>query len=108
MVGTSSITGVIDFKRDKLDVPAFVERIEYDPNRSAHLALLKYADGERRYIIAPSKIKVGDPVISADQTEMKAGNCMKLVNIPLGTRQGTRISFSIHLCAPGYFPLPHH
>ena len=76
---------VIDFKRDKLDVPAVVERIEYDPNRSAHLALLKYADGERRYIIAPSKIKVGDPVVSADQTEMKAGNCMKLVNIPLGT-----------------------
>jgi large subunit ribosomal protein L2 len=62
-----------------------VERIEYDPNRSAHLALLKYADGERRYIIAPSKIKLGDPVLSADQTEMKSGNCMKLVNIPLGT-----------------------
>ena len=76
---------VIDFKRDKLDVPAVVERIEYDPNRSAHLALLKYADGERRYIIAPSKIKIGDPVVSADHTEMKAGNCMKLVNIPLGT-----------------------
>ena len=76
---------VIDFKRDKIDVPAIVERIEYDPNRSAHLALLKYADGERRYIIAPSKIKIGDPVLSADHTEMKAGNCMKLVNIPLGT-----------------------
>ena len=75
---------VIDFKRDKLDVPAVVERIEYDPNRSAHLALLKYADGERRYIIAPNKIKVGDSLLSAEQTEMKA-NCMKLVNIPLGT-----------------------
>ena len=76
---------MIDFKRDKLDVPAVVERVEYDPNRSAHLALLKYADGERRYIIAPDKIKVGDLVLSAEQTEMKAGNCMKLVNIPLGT-----------------------
>ena len=76
---------VIDFKRNKIDVPAVVERIEYDPNRSAHLALLKYADGERRYIIAPSKIKVGDPILSADQTEMKSGNCMKLINIPLGT-----------------------
>jgi large subunit ribosomal protein L2 len=76
---------VIDFKRDKLDVPAVVERIEYDPNRSAHLALLKYADGERRYIIAPNKIKVGDPILSAEQTEMKSGNCMKLANIPLGT-----------------------
>ena len=76
---------IIDFKRNKFDIPAVVETIEYDPNRSAHLALLKYADGERRYIIAPSKIKVGDPVISADQTEMKAGNCMKLLNIPLGT-----------------------
>ena len=76
---------VIDFKRDKLDVPAVVERVEYDPNRSAHLALLKYADGERRYIIAPNKIKVGDSVLSAEQTEMNAGNCMKLANIPLGT-----------------------
>ncbi len=76
---------IIDFKRNKFDVPAVVETIEYDPNRSAHLALLKYADGERRYIIAPGKIKVGDPVLSADQTEMTPGNCMKLLNIPLGT-----------------------
>ena len=76
---------IIDFKRNKDDIEATVERIEYDPNRSAHLALLKYADGERRYIIAPSKIKVGDPILSADQTEMKSGNCMKLINIPLGT-----------------------
>ena len=76
---------IIDFKRNKFDIPAVVETIEYDPNRSAHLALLKYADGERRYIIAPGKIKVGDPVLSADQTEMKPGNCMKLLNIPLGT-----------------------
>ena len=76
---------IIDFKRDKFDIPAIVERLEYDPNRSANIALLKYADGERRYIIAPSKIRVGDPVLSADQTEMKSGNCMQLANIPLGT-----------------------
>ena len=56
---------IIDFKRDKFDIPAEVERIEYDPNRSAHIALLKYHDGERRYIIAPSKIKIGDRVISS-------------------------------------------
>ena len=75
----------VDFYRKKFDMEATVERIEYDPNRSAHLALLKYADGERRYIIAPSKIRVGDPVLSADKTEMKSGNCMQLANIPLGT-----------------------
>ncbi len=67
---------IVDFKRSKLDVPAVVERIEYDPNRSAHLALLKYVDGERRYIIAPNKIKIGDSVISANQTEMNPGNSM--------------------------------
>jgi len=76
---------IVDFKRNKLDVPAVVERIEYDPNRSAHLALLKYVDGERRYIIAPNKIKIGDSVVSANQTEMNPGNSMKLANIPLGT-----------------------
>ena len=76
---------IVDFKRNKLDVPAVVERIEYDPNRSAHLALLKYIDGERRYIIAPNKIKIGDSVVSANQTEMNPGNSMKLANIPLGT-----------------------
>ena len=76
---------IVDFKRNKLDVPAVVERIEYDPNRSAHLALLKYVDAERRYIIAPNKIKIGDSVVSANQTEMNPGNSMKLANIPLGT-----------------------
>ena len=76
---------VIDFKRNKFDIPAVVERIEYDPNRSAHIALLLYKDGERRYIIAPSKLKVGDEVISADNCEIKVGNSMKLKDIPLGT-----------------------
>lgn len=76
---------VIDFKRNKFDIPAVVERIEYDPNRSAHIALLLYKDGERRYIIAPAKIKVGDEVISAEKCEIKVGNSMKLKDIPLGT-----------------------
>lgn len=76
---------VIDFKRNKFDIPATVERIEYDPNRTAHIALLKYLDGERRYIIAPSKLKVGDKIISSDNCEIKVGNSMKLKDIPLGT-----------------------
>ena len=75
----------IDFYRKKKDMPALVERIEYDPNRSAHIALLKYLDGERRYIIAPSKLKVDDHVISSDKCEIKVGNSMKLKDIPLGT-----------------------
>ena len=76
---------VIDFKRDKLEIPAIVETIEYDPNRTAHIALLKYKDGERKYIIAPAKLKVGDEVISSDSADIKTGNSMKLKDIPLGT-----------------------
>jgi large subunit ribosomal protein L2 len=76
---------VIDFKRNKFDISAVVERIEYDPNRSAHIALLLYKDGERRYIIAPAKLKVGDEIISAEKCEIKVGNSMKLKDIPLGT-----------------------
>ena len=76
---------IIDFKRDKIDIPAVVETIEYDPNRTAHIALLKYKDGERRYIIAPAKLAVGDNVISSDSAEIKTGNSMKLKDIPLGT-----------------------
>ena len=76
---------VIDFKRNKLDIPAIVERIEYDPNRSANIALLKYADGERRYIICPSKMKIGAEVISSDSADIKDGNSLKLKDIPLGT-----------------------
>ena len=75
----------VDFYRKKLDMPATVERIEYDPNRSCYIMLVKFNDGQHFYYLAPQKIKVGDPVVSADQTEMKSGNCMKLVNIPLGT-----------------------
>ncbi|MDX1442835.1 MAG: 50S ribosomal protein L2 [Gammaproteobacteria bacterium] len=76
---------VIDFKRNKDNVPGVVERLEYDPNRSAHLALIKYADGERRYIIAPKGVEAGTPVMSGSQAPIKAGNAMPLRNIPVGT-----------------------
>ncbi len=76
---------VIDFKRNKDAVAAVVERIEYDPNRTAHIALLKYADGERRYIIAPKGVKAGDSIRSGSSAPIKPGNCMPLANIPLGS-----------------------
>jgi large subunit ribosomal protein L2 len=76
---------VIDFKRNKDNIPATVERLEYDPNRSAYIALLKYADGERRYIIAPGKVSVGDQLVSGETTPMKPGNCLPLRNIPMGS-----------------------
>ena len=76
---------VVDFKRNKDGVPATVERLEYDPNRSANLALLKYADGERRYIVAPRGMKADDAVISGPQAPIKPGNCLPLRNIPVGT-----------------------
>ncbi|SCZ68169.1 50S ribosomal protein L2 [Thiohalomonas denitrificans] len=76
---------VIDFKRNKDSVPAVVERIEYDPNRTAHIALLKYTDGERRYVIAPKGLRAGDPVVSGSGSPIKPGNCLRLREIPLGT-----------------------
>lgn len=77
---------IIDFKRDKDGVPGLVERLEYDPNRSAHIALIKYADGERRYILAPHKIAPGDAVLSGDKdVAVKPGNAMPLRAAPLGT-----------------------
>ena len=75
----------IDFRRDKDGVPAVVEAIEYDPNRTANIALLKYEDGEKRYIIAPQGLADGDGVQSGEDVEIKAGNCMPLKAIPLGT-----------------------
>ena len=75
----------VDFKRDKTDIPAKVERIEYDPNRSAHIALLLYADGERRYILAPKGVEAGTEVRSGSDSPIKAGNAMPLRNIPVGT-----------------------
>jgi len=75
---------VIDFKRSKLDIPARVETIEYDPNRSARIALVVYADGERRYVIAPLGLKVGDTVVSGAGAEIRVGNALPLERIPLG------------------------
>jgi large subunit ribosomal protein L2 len=76
---------VIDFKRDKDGIAGRVERVEYDPNRSAHIALVLYVDGERRYIIAPKGIRAGDPVASGRDAAIKAGNCLPLRNIPVGS-----------------------
>lgn len=76
---------LVDFKRNKLDVPAKVERIEYDPNRTAHIALLCYADGERRYIIAPKGLEAGQTVVSSSEAPIKTGNTLPLRNIPVGT-----------------------
>ncbi len=76
---------LIDFKRDKDGIAGEVERIEYDPNRTAHIALIKYVDGERRYIIAPKDLKVADKIQSGNDAPIKAGNCLPLVNIPVGT-----------------------
>ncbi len=76
---------IIDFKRDKFDVPAKVATIEYDPNRSARIALLHYSDGEKRYILQPLGLKVGATVISANTADILPGNCIPLQNIPLGT-----------------------
>jgi len=76
---------VIDFKRDKLDIPAKVSTIEYDPNRSAFIALLTYNDGEKRYILAPNGLKVGDAVVSGATADIIAGNALPIENIPVGT-----------------------
>tara|TARA_R110002072_G_scaffold11196_1_gene50781 strand:+ start:2408 stop:3238 length:831 start_codon:yes stop_codon:yes gene_type:complete len=76
---------IIDFRRNKDGIAAKVERLEYDPNRTANIALLLYADGERRYIIAPAKVSAGDSVVSGEAAPIKTGNCLPLRNIPLGS-----------------------
>ena len=76
---------VIDFKRDKMDVPATVQRLEYDPNRSAYIALVEYTDGERRYILAPVGLNVGDVIVSSAAADIKPGNALPLANIQVGT-----------------------
>lgn len=76
---------VIDFKRSKFDVPAEVVSLEYDPNRSAHIALIKYEDGVKSYILAPAGLKVGDKVMAGPDADIKPGNALPLVNIPIGT-----------------------
>ena len=76
---------IVDFKRRKFDVPAKVLRLEYDPNRSAFIALIEYEDGEQSYILAPQRLAVGDPVISGERADIKPGNAMPLGSIPVGT-----------------------
>jgi len=76
---------LVDFRRNKDGIPAIVERVEYDPNRTAHIALLKYADGERRYIIAPKGVAAGDQLVSGVNAPIKAGNSLPLRNIPVGS-----------------------
>src|SRR6266481_4588281 len=76
---------LVDFKRDKVDVPATVERLEYDPNRTAFIALVKYQDGEQSYILAPQRLSAGDTIIAGEQVDIKPGNAMPLGNMPVGT-----------------------
>src|SRR3569832_1006505 len=83
--GHKRLYRVIDFKRDKKDIPAKVSTVEYDPNRSARIALLTYADGEKRYILHPVGLKVGDTIVAGDAVDILPGNCLPLKNIPLGT-----------------------
>jgi large subunit ribosomal protein L2 len=83
--GHKRLYRIIDFRRDKVDVPARVAAIEYDPNRSARIALLHYLDGEKRYILAPDQVRVGDTLVSGETAEIKAGNHMPLRQMPLGT-----------------------
>ena len=87
---------VIDFRRDKLDMPAVVQRLEYDPNRSAFIALVKYEDGELRYVLAPVGLEAGDTILASAAADIKPGNCLPLANIPVGT-----IIHNIEL-QPGY------
>ena len=83
--GNKSKYRIIDFKRDKMDMPATVLSLEYDPNRTAYIALVQYEDGEKRYILAPNELKVGHKVISSETADIKPGNTLPLANIPVGT-----------------------
>ncbi len=97
---------IIDFKRDKLNIPGKVSTVEYDPNRSARIALVTYADGEKRYILHPVGLKVGDPVMSGSNCDILPGNCLPLKNIPLGThgpQRGAEAGQGRPDCALGRF-----
>ena len=83
--GHKRLYRVVDFKRRKFDVPATVERLEYDPNRTAFIALVRYEDGEQSYILAPQRLNVGDTVVSGERADIKPGNAMPLANMPIGT-----------------------
>src|SRR6516165_8043718 len=76
---------IIDFKRAKVDMPATVERLEYDPNRTAFIALIRYQDGELAYVLAPQRLKVGDTVVSGEKVDVKPGNTMPMRSVPVGT-----------------------
>ncbi len=83
--GNRRLSRIVDFKREKFDIPARVTAIEYDPNRTARLALLTYADGEKRYILAPLDLKVGDMLLTGPNAEIRPGNCLPIASIPVGT-----------------------
>jgi len=83
--GAKKLYRKIDFKRRKMDMPAIIERFEYDPNRTAYIALIRYEDGEGSYILAPQRVSVGDQVISAERADVKPGNAMPMANMPVGT-----------------------
>src|SRR3990167_5130306 len=83
--GAKRLYRVVDFKRRKFDIPAKVERIEYDPNRTAFIALVRYADGELAYILAPQRLAAGDSVVSGEKVDIQPGNAMPLKSIPVGT-----------------------
>jgi len=83
--GAKRLYRIVDFKRNKMDVPAVVERIEYDPNRTAFIALIKYEDGQQAYILAPQRLAIGDKVISSAKADIKPGNAMPFTGLPIGT-----------------------
>ncbi len=83
--GAKRLYRIVDFKRTKRDVPATVERIEYDPNRTAFLALIRYADGEQAYILAPQRLAVGDTIVASEKADVKPGNAMPFLGLPIGT-----------------------
>ena len=83
--GNKKTYRIIDFKREKLDMPAVVQRLEYDPNRSAFIALVKYEDGTVRYVLAPVGLNVGDTIVASAAADIKPGNCLPIANIPVGT-----------------------
>ncbi|MEM8697585.1 MAG: 50S ribosomal protein L2 [Pseudomonadota bacterium] len=83
--GAKRLYRIVDFKRTKQDIPAVVERIEYDPNRTAFIALITYEDGEQSYILAPQRLGIGDKVVSSKKADIKPGNCMPFAGMPIGT-----------------------
>ena len=83
--GAKRLYRIVDFKRNKMDIPAVVERIEYDPNRTAFIALIKYEDGQQAYILAPQRLAIGDKVISSAKADIKPGNAMPFTGLPIGT-----------------------